>query len=753
MFFGRMGGKYPYTNWQNLNLDWILSEVNRLADEWAEYHTTWDEWKGNTDEAFQNLYNYVHDYFDNLDLADEVNRKINEMAASGELAEIIQPLFDEYKAQIAPIIEGQNQEIQLLNARVDGITSLPEGSTTGDAELIDGRITYNGITYPNIGSAIRAQAKIAEKDILNLGVNDYVVTIHPTFEQGNIVNGEDSDTSVNYRVRSVGLTPTTDADFILVDRSLKLWRTYVVYYDSEGQFIDGATGDFSSELYTINKEYAYFRTVSVDRTNSSWSNRIYPYDVNNDYSFVKLSKTHQDIETIYSNLQAQAYLGGGANFNFARSGNSVTLNFSGATTVIRISGTTPNVNKEITFEDLTTAAVAAGWSLTEDGNGIIAPGPSCGLYYDMTNDIIEFRASQRVHRVFYDWIILFENHYNSYYGGLLVEYATTKQAFTPIDINTDTIPDYYTDHIQEKLETITNNMMNVGKNGETFIFITDIHWENNMKNSPALINYLLDNTNINVMLCGGDLINQGTREKMVPAMRESITAFQHRNIFMPCAFGNHDSNWNNWDHQQEYPERYFDRADQYALMQKQAENIINYITPEEVGWNFYFDRPITKTRFIVIDTGENGTFDQFAALANCLNETPEDYSVVIMGHWLFGATDPTTSAVNLMAIADANNAKTSVTINETTYSFANAQADVKLILCGHRHKDQQTTSPGGIPLVMTDSDNGPRSGNTDYPYQKGTITEQAFDVITMDYTNDIIKIVRVGRGVDREITA
>ena len=40
-------------------------------------------------DDFITLYNYVHDYFDNLDVQDEINNKLDEMAESGELSDII----------------------------------------------------------------------------------------------------------------------------------------------------------------------------------------------------------------------------------------------------------------------------------------------------------------------------------------------------------------------------------------------------------------------------------------------------------------------------------------------------------------------------------------------------------------------------------------------------------------------------------------------------------------------------------------
>ena len=51
------------------------------------------------------------------------------------------------------------QEVDVERKRIDNFTNLTEGSTTGDAELIDGRIGADGTVYSNIGSAIRSQIK------------------------------------------------------------------------------------------------------------------------------------------------------------------------------------------------------------------------------------------------------------------------------------------------------------------------------------------------------------------------------------------------------------------------------------------------------------------------------------------------------------------------------------------------------------------------------------------------------------------
>ena len=287
----------------------------------------------------------------------------------------------------------------------------------------------------------------------------------------------------------------------------------------------------------------------------------------------------------------------------------------------------------------------------------------------------------------------------------------------------------------------------VGKNGDTFIFITDLHWESNTKNSPALVRYLEENLSINTILCGGDLINQGTRENMEKNMREVVRAFSHLRISnFPIAFGNHDSNWNDWEGQHNYPDRKFSTSTQYALMQKQSEELVSYFT--DTGWNFYFDKLATKTRYIILDTGESGKFSNYNELSKVLLSTPNGYHIVIMAHWLYD-TDISTSCLNIQKMIDSYNSRSSVSISGNTYNYSSAVANVSLLLGGHMHKDMNWSTDNGVPVVLVDCDAGYRTRNTDYPFIAGTITEQAFDVITLDYINNTVKCVRIGRGANR----
>jgi hypothetical protein len=57
-----------------------------------------------------------------------------------------------------------DQKLSELSSRMDSFTSLPDGSTAGDAELFDARVGYNGVVYPNVGGAVRGQiGKLSEE--------------------------------------------------------------------------------------------------------------------------------------------------------------------------------------------------------------------------------------------------------------------------------------------------------------------------------------------------------------------------------------------------------------------------------------------------------------------------------------------------------------------------------------------------------------------------------------------------------------
>lgn len=110
------------TNWQLFcklgeEINKVIEKVN-LCGEQVEELTN----------AFNNLQNYVNNYFDNLNVQDEINNKLNEMAQSGELDQIvgkyitadIQPQINEINRKITEDIQPQIDELNLKDTIMIG---------------------------------------------------------------------------------------------------------------------------------------------------------------------------------------------------------------------------------------------------------------------------------------------------------------------------------------------------------------------------------------------------------------------------------------------------------------------------------------------------------------------------------------------------------------------------------------------------------------------------------------------------------
>lgn len=69
---------FPYTDFHNLNLDWVLETTKNLNNSWKDYYNVWNEWK-----------NEVENFISDLDYEKAIDDYMNGLKDSGQLSDIV----------------------------------------------------------------------------------------------------------------------------------------------------------------------------------------------------------------------------------------------------------------------------------------------------------------------------------------------------------------------------------------------------------------------------------------------------------------------------------------------------------------------------------------------------------------------------------------------------------------------------------------------------------------------------------------
>ena len=294
------------------------------------------------------------------------------------------------------------------------------------------------------------------------------------------------------------------------------------------------------------------------------------------------------------------------------------------------------------------------------------------------------------------------------------------------------LPTYYSEYLDKRITDIRSKDLLIGNHGDAFIFITDLHDQNDFY-SPSLAKKIIDNTSVNHLVYGGDYINEPTREVGIKNLFNRVARCK---VVDDAVFlvGNHDTN--------PYGNGKLTQEECYSILCKHLEKHID--TNKKTY--FYRDNETQKIRYFYLNSGENGVLDtvQEEWLKTNAESLTNEWTIVIFTH-LGIYTNGVDNRTDIISYSCINTIKT---------ALSTTQANVACIVCGHTHIDLADTT-GDYPIICTTCDaHGIQatSCSTD-DRTVGTINEQAFDIFHVDTLNRKIYVTRIGGGKNNVITS
>ena len=311
------------------------------------------------------------------------------------------------------------------------------------------------------------------------------------------------------------------------------------------------------------------------------------------------------------------------------------------------------------------------------------------------------------------------------------------------ELNDYSIPHYWLDELSFSVDEAQKLMSQSNGNYTAFMWYTDAHWSYGAKRSVSLLQYLEKKTGIRYTNFGGDIVSTYNVEadenlRLLKTWREETLKLSNHHSVV----GNHD--------------------DDIAELKKREDLYAFLISPElnieinETSFSYFVDDALLKTRYIYLSTGfEEITSADLDFIIDTLHETPSEWHVVFVSHIWFlydDATQPTVGDVAkyvepVFLLIDAyNNRSNGVMMWEqetVEYDFSDAEAKVAFCIGGHTHVDFCFATPGGVPVILTQTDSFHiRTQEQDI----ANTNEASVNIVIADYEKNVIHIVRVGRG-------
>ena len=658
-------------------------------------------------------------------------------------------------ASIEASIASTNANLATQTARIDSIASLPSGSTSGDAELLDIRIGADGTTYSSAGNAVRGQVT----DVKNVIQDIYISKNKTILSTGQYSFAFSVISGHNYAISKI-------------DGSGNL----TVNFSSDGSTNSQGLGTLTNSITTIyavaNDNYGYVRGYSAT---SSAVIKI----VDMDSLFEKLLIENNNITNgILSNnffankygriLTKSFFVKGGASHSSTITADQLDIDFKKGDIALCYVHSKNNLNRTIQlvsfgdnsqsythyiyyYEDGTPKGAG---SISTDKyfyiRALEADEKKIGIYTpsNASDDVLTLSIAIWKEDFIFDYINDMVNSINSSLKNLQIANSVSIPFMTDIHVNGDT----YADHTQQaiRMAMIIMNIINLSNPLDIAIF-------------------------------GGDYINNPTtvsKSNLVKRFELLSSSIQKINIPKFMVKGNHDQN----DGETLDVATAFSNEEVY-------QNILKYANKENLKTNYghvvddygFYDIPEQRIRCIFINTVDvkNDEKKQYVKrvsniqlefIANALNFTESDWAIVFFSHHPLqdnSTINPSGSADNYLTAENGGTALIGIInafINNTTFEYNvgdynisvdysnNASNEVIAMISGHTHRDAIAKVDSYIMLTTTSCSfayTGYDSNGDAITRASGRPSEMSWDIITIDRDNKYLYATRVGAGQDR----
>lgn len=247
----------------------VVASVNQQNEKIAEYI-----------EKFNQLHDYVYTYFDNLDVQHEIDNKLDEMYANGQLDLLFSKYVNDY-------VELTNEKLDALDNKVDALNDLSPTVVSSTSAMTD-----------------------TDKIYLNTADGYWYYYNGSTFVQGGLYNSDATDTAIKWYLNDVAsdgnnlLNPFTAVVGSLKSSDGSYQPTEVDYWVSDYIPID------STKIVLSNGVYRIGCTLKDNSPVNSY--KVCFYDSNKDFltlqtsvrSYIQLPSSYEHISDIaYTRIQ------------------------------------------------------------------------------------------------------------------------------------------------------------------------------------------------------------------------------------------------------------------------------------------------------------------------------------------------------------------------------------------------------------------------------------------------------------------